>query len=60
MCMKWVRLAQSDSEVVIQNKMILEVNFGYLEPPDISNFFLGPIELEITRFDCIRNEAILT
>ena len=32
--------------------MILEVNFGYLEPPDISNFFLGPIEFEITRFDC--------
>ena len=56
--MKRVQLA--DSEVVIQNKMILEVNFGYLEPPDISNFFLGPIEFEITRFDCIFNLWLLS
>jgi hypothetical protein len=29
------------------------INSGYLEHLDISNFFLGPFEFEITRFHCI-------
>ena len=29
------------------------MNFGYVEHPAISNFFLGPFEFEITRFHCI-------
>jgi hypothetical protein len=40
-------------EIVIKKNPRKLLNFGYVEHLDVSNFFLGPFEFEITRFHCI-------